>query len=513
MVSTRAVLVAAALLAALLVTVAAPMLEASSVDERAKLEAKARAAQLLLERLSESVKLPDELRDKIDAILAVNVSEANTTTLEWIVSEAHRVFTEVRQLLNTTGEEAGVVLERLKTVVLERLEMISERLGIRIPDDVKARIVKASSLEELFEATTEAHEEILEAAAEHALNATVEVLEGTRVEEKALRATYRVVSKAVAVLERVYKLLEERGASPEAIEAVRTALQHLIKAKEALANVTINATGGALNETRLAERILEEIGELRDELHELKDRYPNVTAIDRLLERLDRLEKSVLEKGVTAATLAELREIKVKVKLLERTLDRIDELREEISELRAKIEELRAKLNATDAPERYRARIQQLLDHAEHLLMKAEDELERGAVLAAAELIGRAREALKLAEKLLEKVERISEELDELRKELEELQAKLQDIRAKLEQVIDEVPERVAKMLERMLSKAESMLGDAQRLIEEGKAVEAKKLLAAAHRLVDRLEDALDHALNHIEHHKEHHEEHHKEHD
>lgn len=292
-----------------------------------------------------------ELRISIDSLLRVNISALERSELKEWVSSASRLLTSIEvEIREGRAYATGTVLRRYLNGLARAVEARAKRLNLT--DDeigkITANISSARTAREAVKILERLREGVEVRNAERfavlVVKRSAESVEEGSVE--LIARAHSMLEKVAGVLNTTLDRLRAANASESALEAVGRAMEKVRTAREILGNVTIKVAGApppirgeqirervreAVNKTlsNLVERLLEEIGELREKVGELREECRNANAtqlverLEAILQQLDDAASRIVNISTVDlyTVMGEISRIKLEVRQIEKMLE------------------------------------------------------------------------------------------------------------------------------------------------------------------------------------------------
>ncbi|MEM0504788.1 MAG: hypothetical protein QXN19_03100 [Sulfolobales archaeon] len=290
-----------------------------------------------------SLNISDEVRSRINELIAVNISELSVDDVrEWLRNASSilsRIATEVKE---GRAYEVGITLQRylngLRVALENRVRTLARHYNITLNvEELIANTSKAKDINQLVNTYKDATKRVEEMNAwqfreriEEMVRVRTQALQ--RGEVSILEKTDEELSKAVTALEKVMVRLNSVNASQNSIEAVNDALERIRNARQLIqeiskevVNETIVKPERVVEAVRnslelMAGKVNQSLNELIEELKELKEESiaGNLTVItsriEDLIKRVEDLKSKInssLSKDDVYLILDEMAKIKL----------------------------------------------------------------------------------------------------------------------------------------------------------------------------------------------------------
>jgi tetratricopeptide (TPR) repeat protein len=303
--------------------------------------AKANALYHMLSRCL-ALNISEDLRNKIEQLLSVNISALSVEELRVWVNNASRLLARVSEEVRVGGRAyaIGIVLERylngIKKALEAKIKAFEKKFGVNATGAL-ANITSAKDFKELGKVLKRFEKDIwIPAKLQRFANITLNVTAVTALRSVAgIKIASKHLDVAEKVLNRTIVMLRGINASEEAITALLLAVEKIRETRE----IVLSTSKQIITEYNLTEVIkriienktaeaLEEIEELEKELQNLKTiaLEKNLTKlvedIDLTLRKLEELKSRITNATVEnlAKWMRELAEIKAWIKFIKMKL-------------------------------------------------------------------------------------------------------------------------------------------------------------------------------------------------
>jgi phosphoserine phosphatase len=290
-----------------------------------------------------TLNVSEGVRANATVLLGVDVEALNCTELRSWAQQASRVLASAAsELREGRAYAVGVVLERYLSGLRRALENYVRRVGPGLNvsvEEVLSKLARARDLAEVVRSLRELEARALQVRA----RALAEALYNRSITDVwrgygAVLAASAQVGVAERVLDRTLERLRGLGVPGEVVERLELAIAKLREVGELLRNVSRElATLGrerieeAVNKSvaKLAEKFLEEVEELKQELLELRSRATGanltevVAAIGRLLQKLENVENATAGEPDARRWMPDLLEVKAWLQVIRARLGEV----------------------------------------------------------------------------------------------------------------------------------------------------------------------------------------------